>query len=182
MEKHSFKQTNAFAMQYGIMLGLWGFLTLVLSVLSNTHPWLGWISNLFFLGSPVAGCLLTLRFRREVSESPLDAFSFGHGFTFSFLLGMYACIWIALGVFIYFQWFDHGYICDLCEQTLATGEARMQMARNGINEAQIRESIDRMRSLTPGAYAGAIVYLSLIANIPISLVIALIARRSERIA
>lgn len=181
MKKDSFKQTNAFAMQYGILLGIWGFLALTFSVISMSEAWLGWISNILMLGSPVAGCLMTLRFRREVCESPAEAFTFGRGFTFSFLLGIYACIWIALGVFIYFQWFDHGHLCDLYEQMFATGEARIQMARSGISETQVRESLDMMRALTPGSYASAIVFLSLIANVPISLVIALIARRSEKI-
>lgn len=182
MNKNLFKQTNAYAMQYGLLLGVWGFLTLVLSVLAQTHVWLGWISTVLFWGSPVAGALLTLRFRAEVNEKPTAAFSFGRGFAFTFLLGLYAGVWIALGVFVYFKWFDHGYFCDLYEQVFATGEARMQMARQGVSETQLREMIEQMRMMSPGVYAGTIFFLSLIADAPISLIIALIAHRSEKIA
>lgn len=182
MNTLSFKQTNAYAMQYGILLGIWGFLALTFSILSYTNAWLGWISNIFMLGSPVVGCLMTLRFRREVSESPSSAFTLGRGFAFTFMLGIYACVWISLAVFVYFQWFDHGYVCSLYEQMFSTGDFRTQMARSGVNESQIQDYLDAMRSLTPGSYAATIIFLTLIANGPISLVIALIARRSERFA
>ena len=182
MNTLTFKQTNAYAMQYGILLGIWGFLALAFSILSYTHTWIGWLSNIFMLGSPVVGCLMTLRFRKEVSESPSSAFTLGRGFAFTFMLGTYASIWITLAVFVYFQWFDHGYVYSLYEQAFSTGEMRMQMARSGVSQSQIQDYLEVMRALTPGSYASTIMFLSLIADGPISLVIALIARRSEKFA
>lgn len=178
---NKFKQLNAFAMQYGIVLGGWGIFSLVITGISLKINTLSLLSSVITLTSPVIAALLTLKFRKNTT-SPEDGFSFGRAFLFVFTTGFYASIWIATFIFLYLTYWDNGYIFNAYESLFSSPEYAGSMQQSGLmdslNANSASDMIDAMRSISPAGYASSIIYLSFMTNPVISAIIALICRKS----
>ena len=180
----NFRVINAHAMRNGITLGVFGFLTLACFKWSLSIPFFSILFNVMLLASPILGGILTFRFRKA-TEGSEGSFSFMAGFLHAVFTGFYASIWIALGVFIYLQYFDHGMIFATYGQLLDTPEMQQYLQISGMN-AQIEEMtggtgvqglVDAMQSAGAAPYATFSIYLSLILGPFISAIIGLVARR-----
>ena len=182
-QKSSFAQTNAFAMQYGALLGLWGIASLAFWVLSFRYPFLSWLSNVLMIGSPIFAGYLTALFRRNVMIPELG-FSFGRGFGYTFMMGIYATLWVALAVFVYLAYLDNGFLFDSFEKMLTQPDVVAALRQTGTWEMMLREVgspeklVNVYRSISPGQYAGIIIYLSLLVAPFISVIIGLVCRKS----
>lgn len=178
---NKFKQLNAFAMQYGIALGAWGILSLVITGVSLKITSLSLLSSIVTLASPVIAALLTSRFRKSTT-TPEEGFTFGRAFLFVFTTGFYASIWIAVFVFLYLAYWDNGYIFNTYESLLSSPEYAGSMQQSGLmnslNANSVSDIIDAMRSISPAGYASSVIYMSFMANPVISAIIALICRKS----
>ncbi len=124
-----FKQTNAFAMQYGLLLGLFAIAGVFMSVLSLQLPSLSFIGTLLTVGSPIFAGFLTTRFRSQVS-TPEQGFSFARGFLFTLMLGLYASIWLSVFIYVYLVWFDHGHVFEHYDLMLSRPEYQAVFQRN----------------------------------------------------
>lgn len=178
-----FKQTNAFAMLYGLVLGAIGILSLCAMGLSLQISIFSFISTVLTIGSPIAAAYLTIRFRRAVMVET-EGFSFGRGFLFTFMMGVYASIWVALFVFVYLAYLDGGSFFDIYEARLTQPELVAEMRRSGVL-AQLADAgtsptglVDAMRAIPPAQYAAMVIYMSILAAPVFSAIIALIVRRS----
>lgn len=179
---NTFKQTNGFAMQYGVLLGLCGLAGLACFVGSFTTPFLSFFHLLLTLGSPVLAGYLTIRFRNAVMQPELG-FSFGRGFGYTFLMGMYATLWIAVGVFVYLAYIDNGYIFDAYEKVLNQPEYVAQLRASGTwnvlqSAGGITKLVNNMRAISAASYAAGVIYMSLMVAPLISAVIALVCRKA----
>lgn len=181
----NFRLINTFSMRNGIVLGLFGILTLAAFRWSLSMPFFAALFNIMVLASPLLGGWLTFQFRKSVAANQ-DSFSFMSGFLHSLFMGFYASLWIALAVFVYLQYFDHGMIFAAYEQMLDTPEMSQYLQLSGIN-AQIEEMtenggvhgmIEVMQSVGAAPYATFSIYMSLIFGPLISAIIGLLARRS----
>ena len=83
---NTFQQTNAYAMQNGLWLGLWGWFSLVAFRYSFSSVLCSNLLMLMTLAGPVLGVVLTGRFRRSVAGAD-GAFTFGRGFTHTLFMG-----------------------------------------------------------------------------------------------
>jgi len=182
---NNFRQTNAFAMQYGLLLGGWGLLNLFIMILSFSQTFLSVVNTLMFIGSPVVATLLALRFRRNVTLKS-EVFTLGRGFVFSLMMGIYAALWIAAGVFVYLSYFDHGYVFDVYEQMLKQPQVVKELSRNGFpltmpdgSVLTPEELVAGMRGISAANYAGLIIYITVLSAPIFSLVIGLICRRTS---
>lgn len=184
-ETSTIKQTNAFAMQYGLFFGVVGILSLVTMGLSMAHPGFSFLSLLLTVGSPFLATYLTLRFRRQVMD-PRFGFTLMRGSLFTFLMGIYAAIWVALFVLIYLSFLDGGRFFDAYEAMMTQPEVVAQMRQNGMIDqlaAQgmtMEDVINVMREAAPARYAGMILYFSLLVTLIFSLLIGCVARRAPQ--
>ena len=150
----TFQQTNAFAMQYGVLLGAFGLLTLAVFVLSFQFQSLGILTDLMFLGSPFLATYFTLRFRKTVMV-PEFGFTFGRAFGFTFFMGIYATLWVALGVFVYLNFFDGGYLFDKIEEVISSPQFVAQLRQAGswdmiIDQyGSLPKMVNVLRSISP---------------------------------
>lgn len=178
---NKFKQTNAYAMQYGIFLGIWGILSLVIMGLSLKVTALSLLSTLTMLFSPVIATFLTIKFRKNILIEN-EGFTFGRGFIFTFIMGIYASIWIAAFVFIYLAYLDNGAIFNAYESLFNSPQYANELEQSGvlqsINATSISDMIDAMRSISPANYAGMILYISFMTSPIFSAIIALVCRKS----
>lgn len=186
MRQINFRQTNAYAMQYGIILGIWATASLSCFVLGLSYPPLSTLSLMLTLAFPVVAILLTLRFRREVSEAL--PFSFSRGFTHTLLAVLYAGIWAGIATFVYMAFFDHGYLFDQYLTNLNQPEMQQLLAQSGMSE-QIKQStgglslqqvIEQLREVSAATYAAMIIYLYTLSAPILAVLGGLIARRNTR--
>lgn len=160
----NFRQTNAYAMQNGLILGAWSVGCLACFVGGITTPFYNTLWLLMFLGIPVVTFLLTLRFRSIVG---LDVnFSFSRGFMHALLTLFYASMWAGVATFIYLQCFDNGFIFDAMAKVAADPEFIKNMEAAGMREqldqlgkdVTLVDLINEMRVVGAGNYAAIIIY------------------------
>ena len=176
-------QTNAYAMQYGTLLGLWGIVSLVVLGASLSVPLLSSLSTLLFLGSPVCAGWLTVRFRREVSTAE-EGFTFGRAFLFNFVQSIYASLLIALFVFVYLQCLDGGYIWSAYERMFAIPENKLLLEQSGLLDqtgGSVAHFIEALQRIPAAQYAGMVIYMTLLSSPLFSALIALITKRRPRL-
>lgn len=177
----SFRQTNAFAMQYGLVLGLWGFASLALMVQSLHHGALALPALLMFYGSPVFAGYLTVRFRRAVC--PVGAaFTFSRAFVFTFIAGIYAAVWIAAGLLAFFTWGDSELVFSAYEDYLSQPELAAQIDGNPLlkdlgSGGGVSGLVDALRAVPAVNYAGLVIYLTFFTAPVFASLIALATRR-----
>lgn len=188
--KDTFRQANAYAMTHGIVLGAWGIATLLLTVVSLQRPLFAFATDTLLVLSPFVAAALTIRFRQKTCR-PGEAFSFGSGYIHTMLEGLYACVWIALGVFVYFSYMDGGAFFDSLEAMFAQPESQELVARlDGMGyfddlyaatgAENMGQVVGALRELSPANYAGMVVSTTLFTAPVISLFVALLTMRRSR--
>ena len=183
-DNNTFQQTNAYAMQNGLWLGLWGWLSLVAFRYSFSSVLCSNLLMLMTLAGPVLGVVLTWRFRRSVAG--LDGeFSFGRGFTHTLFMGFYASIWVAVGIFVYLRYFDNGAIFSDYAAALSQPELQQALQESGLleqlnaasGEGGLEGLPDALRSVGPAGYAAASLYMAMFATPVIALFVGILCRR-----
>ncbi|MGM9688037.1 MAG: DUF4199 domain-containing protein [Alloprevotella sp.] len=130
-----FKHTNGYAMQHGIVLGLFACMTLAVFKWSLTYPFFSMLFTVMLLGGPVMTVVLTRKFRSQ-TVGPQEPFSFSCGFMHALFTGFYASVWVALFIFVYLRYFDHGSLFAAYANSLDTPEMKAWMQQSGM-DAQI---------------------------------------------
>lgn len=179
----NFRQTNAYAMQNGMILGVWVIMCHAFFVAGLSNPLFSNFWLLTLLGIPVVDCFLTLRFRRIVG---LDInFPFARGFIHSFLTLLYTAVWAAVVTFVYLQFFDNGYIFDCYAHNLSDPQTIKMMEESGMMQ-QVKEAtngltpvdlVNQMRAFGAGNYAAMIIYFYIFASPVISVIVGLVCMR-----
>ena len=95
------RQINAFAAQNGALLGTYGLLSLVVYAVGLRYSQVSMLGFLLVLSSPFVGAFLCVRFRETITERNAP-FSFGKGYVHCLLMGIYAGILIAMGLYMWF--------------------------------------------------------------------------------
>ena len=183
----TFAQTNAFAMQNGLFLGLWSIVGLCLAMGGIKSVLLSGLGQFLLYASPFFAAWLTLRFRKTVTE-PTEPFSFGRGYIHTLLMGLYAGLWIAIFVYVYFRFLDGGQLWNLYAARLASPEMEpvvKQIEASGVlRDMQTGANIsvdtlmENLRALPPASYSASVVSMTLFSAPVVSLFIGLVARRS----
>lgn len=174
-------------MRDGIWLGLIGVLTLAawrMGIVSGTgdFPFL-----VLLACGPVMSVWLTKRYRRDVADG--GDFAFSRGFIHALFTGFYASVWVALVLFLYLQYFDHGRIFAAYADMVYT-PAMMQAMRQISPEWAV--AIDTMsggkgaeglaatfQSIGAATYATMPLYAAFTAGPVISAVTGLICQRKS---
>jgi len=182
-ENGSFRQTNAFAMQYGLLLGAVSLAAFAAFIGSFAVPALSTLFLLLSLFVPVLAVLLTLRFREAVAGKT-EPFSFWYGTGHTLLAVLYASVWLAVGVYVYFAWMDHGFFFNSYLEMLHRPEVQEALKANALLEMQSEaggagpeELVEALRGIGPASYAAMAIYLCLFAGIPLAVVAGMVAWR-----
>lgn len=132
-------EINAWAMRDGIKLGLVGVATMAMWRTSVVQGWGSVLFILLLLSGPVVGVGLTRGFSRYVVDRT-GSFSFTHGFMHSLFTGFYASVWVALAIYLYLHYFDHGMVFAAMAQQFYTPES----ARLFQSDPQLRVMLDTL--------------------------------------
>lgn len=179
LRQANFRQTNAYAMQNGVILGLWAIICQACYVGGLTQPLLSNLWLLMLIGIPIVTLVLTFRFRKIVG---LDVnFPFSRGFMHAFLTLLYTAIWAALATFIYLQFFDNGYIFDCYVKNISAPEVQEMLKVNGLDK-QIAEAtngltavdvVNELRTIGAANFAAMIIYFYMFVSPIFSILIGL---------
>ena len=186
-KNYSFRQTNAYAMQYGALLGCVSVGAFAAFVDTFTYQVLSTLALLLSVAVPVLTCLFTLRFRDQVVERT-EAFSFGRGFLHALLLLFYSGVWVALAVFVYFAYIDKGFFIDAYITTLQSPEVQAVLEQNSTLREMYGTSgteemefvIEQMRQLSASHFSAFSVYVNMMTAPVLAFVVGLVARRSGK--
>lgn len=178
-----FSQINAFAMQNGVILGIWVLLSQFAMVGSFTYDLLSLVSALMMLFSPILLFILTKFYRNSVA--PVGFFTVTQGFLNAFLTSVYASVWVSLLVYVYLTFFDNGYVFDAYIEYFNRPEVKEVLSQNEMQQQlnaslqgmTLEEVIEGLRFIPPVTYAMMIFYLNLIVSPIASLCIALFLKR-----
>ncbi len=181
------KQTNAYAMQNGALLGGWSLLCGALLVAAMSWSEAGWYFVPVAWATPVVCTVLTLRFRDKVAGRT-GSFSFGRGFAHTFLMSLYASVWLALGVYLYLAYLDQGRVFDAYGRMLENPSVAADLERSGmaaeidrLTEGKGPSALaDMMRAVPAASYSAMVIYSAILFSPPVSAIIALISQRRGR--
>lgn len=166
-------QTNAFAMYYGLGLGIYQIVVGAFFIAALQAPISALIVLALMISTPIFSLQLTYRFRNNVCNGRI---SFGRSFLFGLMMYTYAGLILALATYIYFSYFDHGAIANYYANALNTPEniALFDTMNTGLS---YDEFIALIRSLSPGSYASNMLINNTFAGAFISALTALIVRK-----
>lgn len=175
---------NAYAMQNGIIVGLFGIATLAVFKHSFEVPFFSTLFVVMLITGPLLGLFLTFRVRRE-TVGDREPFGFSRGFLHALFTGFYASIWVALATFVYLQYFDGGEIFAAYARSLDRPEMKLYLSQSGL-DVQLREMTGQsgaegianaLKSIGSATYAAMTIYFSLIFGPFIAAFIGLVTRR-----
>lgn len=186
LRQANFKQTNAYAMQHGMVLGLWAVGCQACYVAGLAHPLFSNLWMLMLIGIPILTCVLTLRLRR-IAGATLP-FPFSRGFVHAFLTLLYTAVWAATATFVYMQFFDKGYVFDCYTATLSRPEMVELMNRSGMTETikastnghTIIDVVNELRSFGAANFAALIIYFYILSSPFISILAGLASMRRRK--
>ena len=99
------RQTNAYAMHLGTILGLYWCIGLACLVAGFHYPLLHLLLIAVFISTPFLGFALAKHFEHQVRrDSPVF---YSRGYLFSILMYFFASIVLAIVAYIYFAYFDN---------------------------------------------------------------------------
>ncbi len=164
------KQTNAFAMHYGLIFGLIWCISLLFLVSDNTS--LRTFSSPLFLLTPFIGFYIGYLFKIKVQYN--GDVSYLRGLSFSLLLYLYATAVLAFAAYLYFQFFDHGAFARQNLEVLSQPEVQaifksQKMIDSGITIKELQTAI---KSITPMTVTAAIININVLLSIPLALITA----------
>lgn len=181
------RQTNAFAMQNGLFLGLWGMADLTAFRWSFVYSSLSTVFLLMLLLTPAVATGLTLYFRRGATTER-EGLSFGRAFTHTLLTGFYASVWIALGVFVYLQYMDGGavfndYAANLNRPEMKAyfNDPQVQLMLSQMGAGKPEDLVEAMRSIGAVNYAALSLYATMVFGPVISALIAAVTMKRPRL-
>ncbi len=156
------RQTNAFAMQSGMIFGaIWSisFLLLVSGIAGLTA-----LFPIIFFLTPFIGFYFARKFRKDVQND--GEVGYLRGFWFSLQLYLYATAILAIVVYVYLTFFDNGALVQSYLEKLSIPEIRAAIQAQGI---QIKEMEEMVRNLNAMNITASIINLNALLAIPMAL-------------
>ncbi len=182
----SFTQTNAFAMQHGIVLGLILIILLGTLIAGLTNSTASLISTILIVVYPIIVGRLTFGFRKIVA--PTDRFPLFKGFSHALFSMLYASIWAAIATYFYMRFFDNGHFVNTLLTSVSNPRMQELLKANELwfvsqthSGPTILDSVRQMQNIPPATYAETVLYMNILLTPITSLIIGLCAMRNYTI-
>ena len=138
-------QLKAFARIDGALLALWWLTGFVCYVAGLTNQMLGLLAIVLLLSSPLF-VAKRLKMFRDMALG--GAISFSRGWAYVVLVFFYASLLLALAVYAYFAFLDHGYVIQTLRNTMSNPEM-MQLLEQYQMDDMLNQTINEMSSVRP---------------------------------
>lgn len=105
MERNFFRLANANAMKQGLFFGLWWVVGFATAISCFSYPLMTVFAFFFFFTAPFVGGIQSYRFKLTAAGEP---YTLGQLYVHGVLLYLYASIWLAVAIYVYFAFLDGG--------------------------------------------------------------------------
>ena len=164
MTPAEYHQLKAFARIDGALLALLWITSFALYVKGLENPTLGMLSLVLLSVSPFFVAKRLRKFRDKVREGII---SFMRGYAYIILTFFYSGLLVALAMWAYFQWMDHGFLL-----AKFTEMANMpQTVQLGLKD-MLQESLNQMAQMRPIDYSLNVLTMTILAGFALGLPIA----------
>jgi hypothetical protein len=172
-----YKQFKAFARIDGAMLGgiMCGTFFAFLASLSNA----AW-QFVYMLGIVAVPVFVALRVRNYRDNIVQKRVSFRRAAAYSMHCFGYSSLILAIVMYIYFQYFDHGMMLANMKSYFASPEMQEAMKVYGVEKSLFDDQLTVMSSLRPIDVAFSMISNTLFAGLGCSLLVAIISRRTPK--
>ena len=169
-------QLKAYARQDGFFLALLWIASFVFYIMGLTNQMLGMAAIMLAVATPffVAGRLR--RFRDEGREGVI---SFRRGYAYTILVFFYGAVLLAVAQFLYFAYFDNGYLPSSFSKIVSSSEGQALLKEYGMTK-MMNESLTEMSSVRPIDYALNILTVNIMVGFVLGVPIGLAMYRTTR--
>lgn len=172
-----YNQFKAFTRQDGALTGVLMSVVFFVFIASFTRPAL---QLLYILGMISVPILIAMRVRNYRDKIVMARISKRRAFGYSLSCFMYGSLILALTVFAYFQFFDHGSFINTLQTYFAMPEMEQALKMYGMSPAVLKEELNAMQELRAIDVALSMITNTFTIGIFCSLIIALFSRREPR--
>jgi hypothetical protein len=163
-------QLKAFARQDGALLALLWVAAFLLYLMGVTNGALGLAAVMLMLYTPIFVGGRLGKFRDYGREGLI---SFRRCYVYTVLVFFYGGVLFAVAQYLYFAFFDNGFLLSQMSRMVSTDEARQMLQQYGMTQ-MVEESLEEMATIRPIDYALNMltvnISLGFILGVPISLV------------
>ena len=172
-----YKQLKAFARIDGAILGgiMCGTFFAFIASLSN----MAW-QLVYLLGIIAVPVFVAMRVRNYRDNIVRKRVSFRRAAAYSMHCFGYSSLILAIVMYIYFQYFDHGMMLTSLRDYFAMPEMQEAMKIYGVDKSIFDDQLTVMSSLRPIDVAFSMISNTLFAGLGCSLLVAVISRRTPR--
>lgn len=145
MSPLEFIQLKAFARQDGTILGVIWIVSFACFIGEFSNPLLGMVALILAVISPFFVAMRLRKFRDHIRDGNI---SFRRALAYGILMFFYASLLFAIAQYVYFRYFDHGFLVGQYNSMFSTPEAKNMMKAMQAGE-QIKNGINLLASLRP---------------------------------
>ena len=172
-----YKQLKAFARLDGAMLGGIMCATFFASVAALSNP--GW-QLATMIGVIAVPLFVAFRVRNYRDNIVKKRVSFRRAAAYSMHCFGYSSLILAIVMYIYFQYFDHGMMLESLKNLIASPEMQEAMKVYGMKKSVFDEQLTVISSLRPIDVAFQTISETLFLGLGCSLLVAVVSRRSPK--
>ena len=172
-----YKQLKAFARLDGAMLGVIMCVTLFASIAALGNPAWQTVSMIGMVAVPVFVAFRVRNYRDNIVKKRV---SFRRAAAYSMHCFGYSSLILAIVMYIYFQYFDHGMMLANMKSYFASPEMQEAMKVYGVEKSLFDDQLTVMSSLRPIDVAFSMISNTLFAGLGCSLLVAIISRRTPK--
>lgn len=173
-----YKQFKAFSRQDGAIIGVLMSVVFYVFVRSFTNPSM---QLLYILGMISVPVVIAMRLRNYRDKILMKRISKRRAFGYCLSCFMYGSLILALTVFVYFQYVDHGAFLASMHSYMAQPEMKDAMNVSGIDAAEVKNMLGELANYRPVDVAISVISNTFAMGMFCSLIIALLSRREPRV-
>lgn len=174
MEKETFQQIKSVSPKLGTLIGIMWLLSFIGIANAGSHPLYSMFGFGLGIGSLFAAVVFGYQFRWKICKGELP---FAGQWFFVISMFFYACIFMAMGMFIYMRFFDEGKFAQNYTDLMEIPEQKIAMesmlAGTGVT---IEDLVSTISNLKPINFALQVTQTNLLTSFMISPIITLFAR------
>ena len=169
-------QLKAFARQDGFSLALLWITSFISYIIGLSNPLLSMASMIIAIVSPFFVASRLRKFRDVGREGVI---SFGRSYAYTIFVFFYGAVLLAVVQYLYFAYFDNGYLVSSFARMMSTEEGKMMLEQYGRSKV-VDDSLAEMAVTRPIDYALNILTINISLGFILGVPIGLIMQRKNK--
>ena len=169
-------QLKAYARQDGFFLAVFWIASFASYIVGLSNQMLSMVAMLMALTTPFFVASRLRKFRDQGREGFI---SFGRSYAYTVFVFFYGAVLLAVAQYLYFAYFDNGYLVSSFAKMMSTDEGKMMLEQYGMSKV-VDESLAEMAITRPIDYALNILTINISLGFILGVPIGLIMQRKNK--